>query len=401
MTERANERDPRISDGYHFFTNSEPELFREVQEMERNSRWIENIETANLSLSPIDGPIFAMQAVARYGLSAEDTFDTASEGSRLIIHDINEFGSNHYLLREFAIPSVCREAKLEGSALKKWDKETFANVMNMAFKVASGKTLMLERYGRIASLFSSQYEIMPISELLEISKEVLEERFGEIRFKEGTNEHVYTTATWELTGAQNELMAKYEEVLRQAKTTRVFATNFMPAVQFSSSDTSGSSAFLKPVFLMKNGTPFHLGRGVEVNHKKSSHGISRFRKEAMGIYAKFEDNFKQLEKLAQVEVEHPANAIISVCNKLNIGKKHGTYAYELAERYSVGLPSLSAHDVYLCLCEALGNAKRNGATQNTLIDLEEKIAKAAFCDWKDHDVSGTVAWKSTSAKNGG
>ena len=399
MTENGiNEKNRRMSDGYYFSTRDESELLTEVMRMELHSRWIKDVKTSDLALSAIPGPIYATEAVSKYGLPTEETFETAAEGSMLILHDNNELGASHYLIRGIAIPSVCREAKLEGSSLGKMDRITFADVINKAFNVTTGKTLLLVRFGKIAALLSEQYQIMPISDLLRISKEELRGRFGELRFKYGTNEHAFTSAVWELPDAQNDLLSKYQETLRKYAVSRCVPANFMPAVKFCSSDTGGSSACLIPFFKLNSGTYFRLGKGVEVNHKKSSHGISRFQKEAETIYAKFEDSLKTVEKLAKIEVWNPTNTVISICNKYGISKKYGAKALELVERYAIGSPCLSAHDVYLCICEVVGYAQKSGARNSFLLNLEENVAKIVNCDWSEHDVPGTVAWKTTASK---
>ena len=396
MTERINEMDTHYSDSYFFSTDKQSELLREVEQMEANSRWIKDVTTNEIRLTAIDGPIYASEAISKYGLPAGETLDTASFGSKLVLHDYtNPFAEQHYLVRQIAVPSICREAKLEGSALGKMDRGTFATVINHALKVASGHTLMLERYGQIAALLSEQYEIMPISELLDISIEALQARFGELDFKSGTNEHEFTTATWELPDAQNDILTKYQNVLSNNAVSRCMPENFMPAVKFCSSDSGGSSAMLIPVFRLHSGTYYPLVKGVEIKHKKSSHGISKFRAEANEIYAKFEDSLKKVEKLAKIEVWHPQNAVISICNKYNIPKKYGTYALELVEKFAVGLPCLSAHDIYLCICEIVGYAQKHGVSSSYLFNLEENVARVVNCDWSEHDVSGTVAWKTT------
>ena len=145
---------------------------------------------------------------------------------------------------------------------------------------------------------------MPISELLDISIEALQARFGELDFKSGTNEHEFTTATWELPDAQNDILTKYQNVLSNNAVSRCMPENFMPAVKFCSSDSGGSSAMLIPVFRLHSGTYYPLVKGVEIKHKKSSHGISKFRAEANEIYAKFEDSLKKVEKLASSERSH-------------------------------------------------------------------------------------------------
>jgi hypothetical protein len=184
-------------------------LLSEVQEMEDNSVWIADIRSAGMELEAMDGPLFAKDASERYHLNYELALDTADSGTKLIL----DTGGRYELLRETARPSLCETAKLFGSALGRMSPYLFAETINNGLTVAKGSTLMLMRYGKASALHSNAdggYQVMPISELLQITVDMIQRRFGTGDFIQGYNSHGFTTAIWELPDAQQKILEIYK-----------------------------------------------------------------------------------------------------------------------------------------------------------------------------------------------
>jgi hypothetical protein len=161
----------------YFMRGEEEGLLSEVQEMEDNSVWIADIRSAGMELEAMDGPLFAKDASERYHLNYELALDTADSGTKLIL----DIGGRYELLRETARPSLCETAKLFGSALGRMSPYLFAETINNGLTVAKGSTLMLMRYGKASALHSNAdggYQVMPISELLHITVDMIQRRFG-------------------------------------------------------------------------------------------------------------------------------------------------------------------------------------------------------------------------------
>lgn len=380
----------RRFDAYQIITRNETDLENEVMEMERQSEWLQNIPSNSLTLSSIDGPICASEAARQHSLDEELTMETAADGTRLIISC-----GRDYLVRNTAWSTLCETAKLYGSALGRMNPWCLKETLNNGLQVARGSSLILVRDGKVSALHSNAaggYAIMPISELLNISKNSLKSRFGTAQFIEGTNSHGFTSAVWELPDAQSEIISKYQQAITGA-VNRQYAINFMPAVRFSSSDTASSSAFLTPCYKM-NGTYFRLVDGIQVKHIKSGkeYGVELFEKEAGNIYAQFEAASEVISRLASISVFNPENAVISLCKRYNIPKKYGEAARQEIENLMFGEDFLSAHDVYLAMTNVVVEAKRCNANQRVVDNLSESVAKILKADWSEHDVGGTVSW---------
>ena len=384
-----------VGDAYEYRTTEINELRKEVELMENYTKWTPDITSRDLSLSTIDGPIFAPDISSKYGLDFDVVYDTASDGTQLIL----KHGMKRWCVRSTARYTLYETAKLNGSALGRMPVSLLSETLNNGLTVARGYSLMLERFGKVSALHSDAnggYRIMPISELLDITTNALNNRFGVPDFKYGFNRHDLTYCIWELPDKQSEIIDVYQKALSNA-VSHNFAINFMPAVRFSSSDTATSSAALIPLFKLPSGTYFRLGEGVQVQHKRSvrqftKDGIELFMDRSSELFAMFCECADIIKKMAETEIYNPVNCLVGICNKLRIPKKYADVSREEVERFTINNPICSMHDLYLSMAEIVGYASRTGATQNTILLLEENVAKVLSLDWKEFDIGGVVAW---------
>ncbi len=368
------------------------DLLKEVKDMEENSEWTHGVTSSGISLEAIDGPLFAKDAADRYHLNYELALDT-TENTCLMVNT----GSSFELLRDTARSSLCETAKLSGSALGRMAPYLFAATINNGLSVARGSSLLLKRYGKISALHSNAdggYQIMPISKLLGITEDMIERRFGTGDFIEGYNTHGYTSAVWELPDAQEKILDIYKKALGQAGSK--YPVNCMPALRFQSSDTAASCATLLPVFVYpKTGIGLPFSEGIRIKHTKrgsSRDAMEEFAEQADGMFARFEESAEEISRLSAVDIYNGCNTVVSICKKLNIAKKYGEAARVEMERLTVGGAPVTAHDVYLCMGEALADAMNSRASAWVVRNMEESIAKVPRLDWTEHDVGGVVAW---------
>lgn len=418
------EKNTRGLDSYEFYAakGSEETLIDEVNLMEKNSQWIPAILSKDIKAMAIDGaalfadetsdqPLITTSACVRYGMDPDLVEETTNYGMGIAVG----LGHEVALMRDTCYDGLCNAVKISGSALTnllKKDRKTeagidgrvgFSVIINTAATVARGTSLALMRYGKLSALHSnadSGYEVMPITRLMEISMKALRDRFGTVEFEEGYNSHSLTVAKWSLPDAQSRLLSMYQKAI-DANGGSLYAMNAMPVVAFSSSDTSESSATLRPMFrLGRNGTCISFCDPIKVKHTKRGHGnksaLEDFEEQAGKLYAKFEESAELIAELASITIFNPCNCVVSLCNKFDIAKKYGEAARAEVEDISGGAP-MSAHDVYLSMTEAIAEAIRLGASEQTITRLEEAVAKTLHADWTEHDVGGVVAWKSSIA----
>lgn len=389
-------------DDYEETFNDEKDLLLAVKDMEANSEWLPGIPRTSLTVLPLEAPMYVQEAVAKYNLDpdvAMDTVDDTRSGTHLLV----KYQDTVWCLRDTGRTTLYTSAGQIGPAnanmVKAEAYPDLAKSMNLGLKYAKGTALLLVRYGKLSALHSGAadgYAVMPISELLDATKQMLDRRFGQSRFINGLNSHSYTCANWELPGVQNTLVEKYQRALSNA-VSRNHSANWMPMVRFSSSDTATSSAILMPK-LRPTGDrhAFSIGKGIRIEHSiktsGASFGLDKFVSEVDGLYALFEDGAKMMEEMSRKEIANPVNCLVGISAALKIPRRYADPAREEVETFAISTPRMSALDIYLSLAQVPAYAENAGASQSKVIELEETVAKILNMDMADYDVGGTVAW---------
>ncbi len=387
----------------YFSRGSESELIKSVMEMEENSEWIPGITAKEIRLEAIDeGPLFIQPQMQTYHLDDQELFEeTAQFGTKLLIYTgIYRNGHSHELVRDTAVGGLHRVARLSGNSLGQMTRLKYCETMNNGFETSKGTALGLIRYGKLSGLHSGAeggYMAMPISRLLDITADVVTRRFGNADMTAGYNSHGFTRVLWEMPDAQSRLLDMYQKALSEAGHPSQYAVNFMPGVDFYSSDTAASAASLDPVFFKPNGTPLRFIDGVRIKHlrrgdARDKDGLELFAAGADSIFAKFEDTAKVIARLAAIKIRNPENCCVRLCNHYHISPKYGQAALEEIEHIAMGEMYITAHDLYLGMTEVLSEAERCDASQKVMTKLEESLAKIVRTDFSEDDVSGTVAW---------
>lgn len=404
----VQERKQKDSWEEYFPRDNENSLIQSVIEMEKNSEWIHGITAREIRLEAIDDrPLFLQTQIQQYHLDNISLVEeTAQFGTKLLIYTgVYRNGQSFELVRDTAVSGLHRVARLNGNSLGQMTRLKYCETMNNGFETSRGTALGLIRYGKLSGLHSGAdggYMAMPISSLLDITADTVTKRFGKAVMTGGYNSHGFTRATWELPNAQNRLIDMYQKALNEAGHGSQYAVNFMPGVDFYSSDTAASAASLDPVFFKPNGTPLHFVDGIKIKHlrrgdAKDKDGLELFAEGADNIFAKFEDVTRVITKLAGIKIYNPENCCIRLCNRYHISPKYGQAALEEIGRIALGEMYITAHDLYLGMTEILSEAERCDASQKVMTKLEESLARIIRTDFSEDDVSGTVAWGQTQA----
>lgn len=383
-------------DEFECRTTNADELAAAVSDTETHSVWEPDFPSQTFRVIPIESPIETEVTAKKWGLDYARTMENATEGTRLIL----EHGKEHHNVSAISRGTLYETAKLSGSALGRMHQIPLSECLNHGFRVARGTSLVLVRHDKVMAMHSgSGYCIMPVSDLLEISKEALERRFKIAEFSYGFHSNAYTRALWDLPYAQNELLDMYQKTMTHA-ISRSHAINFMPGVRLDTSDTARRAATLTPVFRMQNGAELSFGGEISVKHEKSAkelYGIDLFRMEADTLFAKFNETMEVIQKLAEAEIRNPVNTCVGLFNWINRGtsiipRKYADAAREDVERFTVSCPIMSAHDIYLSMTECLSAARAAGASHFAMTAMEEALNRILTLDWAEFDVSGVVAW---------
>ena len=162
-----------------------------------------------------------------------------------------------------------------------------------------------------------------------------------------------------------------------------------PAVQFLTSDIGVSSA--KVIALLEGGkTPIHIGSCVAVDHRCWAK-VEDFDKSLDQLFAQFQDSVEKLQKLLNVYLDYPVNAMTRVCKKLNLPKKAALEAIHQFEVTYGGGPA-TAHDVFMAMQEIPFLLSCDHAPESKLLAVSEAMARALTLRWEDYDLAKGVEY---------
>ena len=166
-------------------------------------------------------------------------------------------------------------------------------------------------------------------------------------------------------------------------------SRLIPAVQFLTSDIGVSSA--KVIALLEGGkTPIHIGSCVAVDHRCWAK-VEDFDKSLDQLFAQFQDSVGKLQKLLNVYLDYPVNAMTRVCKKLNLPKKAALEAIHQFEVTYGGGPA-TAHDVFLAMQEIPFFLSCDHAPESKLLAVAESLARALTFRWEDYDLAKGVEY---------
>lgn len=299
--------------------------------------------------------------------------------------------SECYPLRMTAYKSLLDRAKIGGTALPKLGRDVLAETLNACLHLYSAEALLLIRDEKIAAVHSgdpSDYSVLPINELLSTLTRKLDERFPGAVFESGYTDHSCSSATWTLPGQKDDLLGAYAKVLKEQGKSAM-AAKLMPGIRFMTSDTGVASAKVSAL-LTGLQYPIHIGGCIAVDHRHQKK-VNDFENALDQLFAQFGDSVAKLEKLLDIELEYPVNAMTRICKKLSLPKKAAVEAIAMFEM-SYGGGSATAHDVFMALQEIPFILKSQNTPESKMLVIEENMARALTLKWSDYDLAKAVSY---------
>ena len=187
---------------------------------------------------------------------------------------------------------------------------------------------------------------------------------------------------------KDDLLGTYIKTLAaQGKTT--MASKLMPGIRFMTSDTGVASAKVSAL-LVGGQHPIHIGGCIAVDHRHQSK-VEDFDKALDQLFAQFGDSVAKLQKLLEVHLDYPVNAMTHVCKKLSMPKKAAVEAIAMYEM-AYGGGSATAHDVFMAMQEIPFILKTENTPQSKMLTIEENMARALTLRWSDYDLAKAVSY---------
>ncbi len=369
-------------DNYSTTFNSYAAMLSYQRSQSENSRWLRS-PVNELSVEPLEPKRLDYErSEFAYGVGEEAIEDTANRlGLALKVK------GDLYPVRETAYKTLLDRAKIGGTALPKLTRGTLAEVLNECLQLFKSEALVLVRDEKVSAVHSgdeADYSVLPIDELLETIDGMLGLRFPDAEFETGYADHSIVSCTWTMPKQKEMLLGAYTRTLDKYGITH---SEYTPGIRFVTSDTGVASAKVAAL-LFGGGYPIHIGGCVAVEHR---HGatIPDFEKALNLLFAQFGDSIKKLERLLNVYLNYPINAMTRVCKKLALPKKASVAAIKMFEdTYGGGIAT--AHDVFMAMQEILFTLSTENTPQSKMLLVEENLARALSLNWSDYDLAKGV-----------
>lgn len=375
----------KCQDNYYTTFSSYLMLLDYHKEQTKNSKWIKS-KVSDLQVEPLGKTSKLASDLSAFasGTTQEAVNDTA-ENLGLAMRVDGEL----YPMRMTAYKSLIDRAKISGTALPKLKREVLAAVLNACLNLYSSEALLLIRDEKVSAVHSGDavdYSVLPIDELITVLKNKLDGRFPGNEFDTGYCDHSFVSASWMMPDQKEELLGAYTKLLAsQGKGT--MASRLTPGIRFMTSDTGVASAKVSAL-LMGGQYPIHIGCCISVDHRHQSK-IEDFDTALDQLFAQFGDSIAKLQKLLDIELEYPVNAMTRICKKLSMPKKAAVEAISMYEMAYGGGPA-TAHDVFLAMQEIPFILKSENTPESKLLLTEENLARALTIKWSDYDLAKAV-----------
>ena len=371
----------------NYFTNfgSYSALFDYHESQHRNSQWI-RAKVNDLQVEPLDktSPLCGNLSAFALGTTQQAVDDTAANlGLAMCVE------GKRYPVRDTAYKSLLDRAKIGGSALPKLSREVLSSVLNECLSLFKAEALLLVRDEKICAVHSgdeADYSILPMDELLTTLQVKLDQRFAGNVFESGYCDHSLMSASWTLPGQKDDLIGIYTKLL-DAQGKSKLSTKLVPGIRFVTSDTGVASAKVSAL-LVGGQYPIHIGGCISVDHRHQSK-VSDFDAALDQLFAQFGDSIAKLQKLLDIQLDYPVNAMTRVCKKLSLPKKAAVEAISMYEM-SYGGGVATAHDVFFALQEIPFILKTKNFPESKLLVVEENLARALTLKWSDYDLAKAV-----------
>lgn len=374
-------------DNYSTTFSSYNAMYDYHDEQTKKSQWL-TCRVDELQIEPLDNtsPLYGNLSAFAPGTSLDAVEDTASNLGLAM-----RIGGNLYPLRMTAYKSLLDRAKIGGTALPKLSRSVLAEVLNACLKLYSSSALLLIRDEKVAAVHSGDpvdYSVLPINELLGTLKTKLDARFPGNKYESGYCDHSLVSTSWKMPDQKEDLLGAYTKLLAsQGKTT--MADKLMPSIRFMTSETGIASAKVSAL-LVGGQHPIHIGGCIAVDHRHQKK-VSDFDSALDQLFAQFGDSIAKLQKLLEIHLDYPVNAMTRVCKKLSLPKKAAVEAIAMYEM-AYGGGAATAHDVFLAMQEIPFILKTENTPESKLLIVEENMARALAFKWSDYDLAKAVSY---------
>lgn len=257
-----------FEDSYSGVFREQEDFFSCLHEILGNSYWNRQ-KVRNLRLVPITaGSKLEKELRSQYandGIDDGIITDTIANTELML-----KYRGKVIPVRDCAIKSILDRAGIQGSGLRRVEKNVYARILNDVLKVTKGEALLRISEGKVSAVLSgdcNDYAILDMEEIFLHTVKYLQDTFEGCRYMAGFYEHDMVSAMWSID--ESGLLSAYSKELSLLGKT---AEDLIPMVRITTSDTGTCGANIYPMLLnVKDGKSVNLGSPLKLIHKNGRH----------------------------------------------------------------------------------------------------------------------------------
>ena len=234
-----------FEDAYSGVFREQEDFFSCLHEILGKSLWIRQ-KVRNLRLVPIiAGSTFEKELRSQYtedGMDDGIITDTIANTALML-----KYRGDMLPVRDCAIKSILDRAGIQGSGLRRVERNVYARILNDVLKVTKGEALLRISEGKVSAVLSgdcNDYAILNMEDIFLHTVQYLQEEFEGCRYMAGFYEHDMVSAMWSID--ESGLLSAYSRELSLLGKT---AEDMIPMVRVTTSDTGTCGANIYPMLL--------------------------------------------------------------------------------------------------------------------------------------------------------
>ncbi len=374
-----------FADDFQMNFLKEEDFLNFISEREANSYW-KRYQSNELRFFALDNNIISNNIQYQLKESEIPVFEDTMKHTRLILKVTDKI----YPVRSCAVKSILERAKVSGNALNKVEKNVLARILNYCMEVASGEALLRFCEDKISAVHGgdpSDYAVLATPELFRKTVEYLQNNFTGYIFAGASYDHSIATALWELSDDED-LIKKYKKLLEKSK---IYDDIVKVGLRLTTSDTGYSGANLYPLlFIGDNSKILPLGSPLKLEHKNGA-VIKDFDNQLNLLYSHYSKAIGGLQKLTNITLFYPLNAMLCVMKKIGVPKKLAYEAMDIFIKQNGDFPC-TAYEAYIGISEVINILQSESISGSKIVRTEENISRAVHIRWKDYDIPGELKW---------
>lgn len=233
-----------------------------------------------------------------------------------------------------------------------------ATICNLLTKYTRGKSLLLVGDEMVLADLSSDYVVLPFSEILEITENELKRTFEKVKYIKGKVSH--ESSLVEFMFQDDEVDSNLYDAFSEIG---LDISNYNAHIAVLTSDVGLSGVNVYPFIRSEtNGDIISIGTPVKLEHIGSA-DTEKFRENLLSCFASYRDVAENLKKMKEIKIHNPADCLYNIGHKIGLSEKK---LKETCEEFDSEYPyTCSGSVVYVKLFEVL---------DIILSDAEEKIS---------------------------